>query len=187
MGFSASILSFTRTLIGCFVSSAACTKALDVGIILDGSGSVGSSNFKTAKEFVQSLIAHFAVSPKATRFGVITYSTNPNLEFDLAKAKYHDIVELKRRVMEISYPGQWTRTDKALEMAAGKLFTEAGGDRKDKPNILVVFTDGKTNSGSKPYPEVLRPLQVSVLQFNSPKRNSILIISYVVMFAHKSV
>ena len=69
-------------------------------------------------------------------------------------------MELKKRVMEISYPGRWTRTDKALEMAANKLFTVAGGDRNDKPNILIVLTDGKTNRGSKPYPEVLQPLQV---------------------------
>ena len=122
---------------------------------------MGKNNFKTAKEFVQSLISHFSVSAKATHFGVITYSTNPTLEFNLANSKYHDIVELKNRVMEITYPGQWTRTDKALEMAAQNLFTDAGGDRKDKANILVVFTDGKTNRGSKPYPEVLQPLQVS--------------------------
>lgn len=144
-----------------FFIHTACTKALDVGIILDGSGSVRSVNFKKAKEFVQSLIGHFTVSPNATHLGIITYSTNPTLEFDFANAKYHDIVELKKRVMTITYPGGWTRTDKALEMAAQKLFTDAGGDRKDKPNVLVVLTDGKTNRGSKPYPEVLRPLQVS--------------------------
>lgn len=141
----------------------ACTKALDVGIILDGSGSVGKNNFKITKEFVQSLMSHFSVSTKATHFGVITYSTNSNLEFDLANPKYHDVVELKKRVMEIKYPGQWTRTDRALEMAAQKLFTSAGGDRNDKANILIVFTDGKTNRGSKPYPEVLQPLQVSTV------------------------
>lgn len=141
----------------------ACTKALDVGIILDGSGSVGKNNFKIAKEFVQSLMSHFSVSTKATHFGVITYSTNSNLEFDLANPKYHNVVELKKRVMEIRYPGQWTRTDRALEMAAQKLFTSAGGDRNDKANILIVFTDGKTNRGSKPYPEVLQPLQVSTV------------------------
>ncbi|XP_067043371.1 uncharacterized protein [Acropora muricata] len=136
-----------------------CTKALDIGIILDGSGSVGSSNFRKAKAFVEELIEHFAVSPQATHFGAITYSTYSKLEFDFADARYHKIVELKRRVMAIRYPGGWTRTDRALEMAAQKLFTVAGGDRKDKRNVLVVFTDGKTNRGSKSYMEVLRPLQ----------------------------
>ncbi|CAH3172036.1 unnamed protein product [Porites lobata] len=136
-----------------------CTKALDVGIIIDGSGSVGKANFQKGKEFVKSLISHFIISTKATHFGVITYSTYAKLEFDFANTKYYEIVELKKRVMEITYPGKWTRTDRALEMAAQKLFTDAGGDRKDKPNVLIVLTDGKTNRGSKPYPEVLRPLQ----------------------------
>lgn len=121
---------------------------------------MGSSNFRKAKAFVEELIEHFAVSPQATHFGAITYSTYSKLEFDFADARYHKIVELKRRVMAIRYPGGWTRTDRALEMAARKLFTVAGGDRKDKRNVLVVFTDGKTNRGSKSYMEVLRPLQV---------------------------
>lgn len=149
-----------KTKIPFFFFHLACTKALDIGIILDGSGSVGSSNFRKAKAFVEELIEHFAVSPQATHFGAITYSTYSKLEFDFADARYHKIVELKRRVMAIRYPGGWTRTDRALEMAAQKLFTVAGGDRKDKRNVLVVFTDGKTNRGSKSYMEVLRPLQV---------------------------
>ena len=120
------------------------------------------ANFQKGKEFVKALISHFIVSTKATHFGVITYSTYAKLEFDFANTKYYEIVELKKRVMEIAYPGKWTRTDRALEMAAQKLFTDAGGDRKDKPNVLIVLTDGKTNRGSKPYPEVLRPLQVCV-------------------------
>jgi Mg-chelatase subunit ChlD len=61
------------------------------------------------------------------------------------------------------YTGGWTRTDKALEMASDVLFTSAGGDRSDKENILLVFTDGKTNPGSKTYTQVLRPLQVKLL------------------------
>ena len=70
--------------------------------------------------------------------------------------------------MAIRYPGGWTRTDRALEMAAQKLFTVAGGDREDKRNVLVVFTDGKTNRGSKSYMEVLRPLQVGIDETSTP-------------------
>ena len=42
-----------------------------------------------------------------------------------------------------------TRTDMALLMARDEMFTEAGGDRPDKPNIMIVLTDGKpTNPNS---------------------------------------
>ena len=35
-----------------------------------------------------------------------------------------------------------TRTDLALIMARDEMFTEAGGDRPDKPNVMIVLTDG---------------------------------------------
>jgi hypothetical protein len=46
-------------------------------------------------------------------------------------------------------------------MASQKLFTSAGGDRPDKPNILIVFTDGKKSRGSKRYSVVIPPLKVN--------------------------
>lgn len=52
-------------------------------------------------------------------------------------------------------------------MANSGLFSSAGGDRGDKPNVLVVITDGKTNSSSKAYSSVLAPLIVSWLSFPS--------------------
>ena len=48
-------------------------------------------------------------------------------------------------------------------MANFALFSPAGGDRGDKPNVLVVITDGKTNRGSRAYSSVLAPLVVSCL------------------------
>ena len=139
---------------------AACIKALDIGIILDGSGSVRSANFKEAKDFIAELLTHFQVSPGGTHAGMITYSTNAKLEFNMADSTYHHMLALKNKVLGVAYPGGWTRTDKALDLACSQLFTSAGGDRADKDNILIVFTDGKTNYGSVPYPDVLRPLQV---------------------------
>ncbi|XP_031560297.1 uncharacterized protein LOC116296417 [Actinia tenebrosa] len=47
----------------------------------------------------------------------------------------------------------------ALEMASNELFTTAGGDRSDKPNVLLVLTDGNTNSDSKLNSVVLAPLK----------------------------
>ena len=42
-----------------------------------------------------------------------------------------------------------TRTDEALKKARDELFTVAGGDRSDKPNVMVVLTDGKPNPMNK--------------------------------------
>lgn len=55
-----------------------------------------------------------------------------------------------------------TRTDRALELAAEDFFGwEDSGDRPDKPNVLIVLTDGNTNEGSKPFSQVTPPLDVS--------------------------
>lgn len=58
--------------------------------------------------------------------------------------------------------GGGTRTDRALELAAEEFFGwEDCGDRPEKPNVLIVFTDGNTNPGSKPFRQVIPPLDVS--------------------------
>ena len=144
-----------------FLCSTACKKSLDVGLILDGSGSVGSANFKKATGFLADLVGNLAVSPQGTHVGVIVYNSKATLNFNLAKSEYHALAKLQAAIRALSYPGGGTRTDLALEMAANQIFSSAGGDRSDAANVLVVLTDGKTSSNSKKYKDVLTPLQVS--------------------------
>lgn len=135
---------------------------MDVGIILDGSGSVKQENFKKALDFLGDLVSYYRISPHDTHFGMITYSTNPTMEFKMADQKYHRHTSLKQRLQSVKYPDGMTHTDRALLLAGLALFTPFGGDRPGRSNVLVVFTDGKTSDDSKPYPEVLMPLQVSI-------------------------
>ena len=61
-----------------------------------------------------------------------------------------------------------TRTDMALLMARDEMFTEAGGDRPDKPNVMIVLTDGKpTNPDEDSYfkafsKEISKDFKVSI-------------------------
>ena len=76
--------------------------------------------------------------------------------FKFADSQYYDKNALKTKISsepvqsrEPGYtpdppPGR-TRTDVALEKARDELFTVAGGDRSDKPNVMVVLTDGRPN------------------------------------------
>ena len=67
-----------------------------------------------------------------------------------------------------------TRTDRALELAAEEFFGwDNSGDRPDKPNVLLVLTDGNTNEGSKPFSQVIPPLNVSYLSNKGSKRSDI--------------
>ena len=143
-----------------FLSPAACLKAMDVGIVLDTSGSVRSENFKKATEFVANLVGHLTISAQGTHVGVISYASTPSLQFNFAKAEYHNLGALQAAIRGVKFTGGGTRTDLALEMASNHLFTPGAGDRNQATNVLIVLTDGKTNRGSKPYIDVLKPLQV---------------------------
>ena len=76
--------------------------------------------------------------------------------FKFADSRYYDKDALKTKISseparsdEPGYtedpPPGHTRTDEALKKARDELFTVAGGDRSDKPNVMVVLTDGKPN------------------------------------------
>ena len=68
---------------------------------------------------------------------------------------------LKNAIKALPHIRGGTRTDRALELAGQDFFGwMETGDRPDVPNVLLVLTDGDTNEGSKPFPQVLPPLKV---------------------------
>ena len=65
------------------------------------------------------------------------------MSFKLGDSRYRDkdalLQKMANEPMVLEYQ---TRTDLALIMARDEMFTEAGGDRPDKPNVMIVLTDG---------------------------------------------
>ena len=65
------------------------------------------------------------------------------MSFKLGDSRYRDkdalLQKMANEPMVLQYQ---TRTDLALIMARDEMFTEAGGDRPDKPNVMIVLTDG---------------------------------------------
>ena len=135
----------------------------DLGLIIDGSGSVGNYGFAETKLFILKLIDQFTVSAEKTHFGVIVYSNNPKLVIQLSDPMYYHQIQLKLRILYVEFPAGKTRTDKALKMAGTKLYAP-GEDRNQVPNVLVVITDGNTEKGSEPYNKVLKPLKVCYIK-----------------------
>ena len=127
-----------------------CTEGLDIGIILDKSRSVKVRNLRTVIKFLGSLVQKFNPAPDRDHFGFITFNNNAKLVFSFADSEYYEkdalLAKLASEPLTMAFK---TRTDLALEMARDKLFTESGGDRPDKPNILIVLTDGKPNIPKK--------------------------------------
>ena len=123
--------------------------------------------------FLGELIGKFHPAPNADHFGLITFHNKANLVFNFANSVYHDKDALLKKIASEPIKLELeTRTDLALIMARDELFTEAGGDRPDKPNVMIMLTDGKPTKpkGQKKFnfkvfaEEISKDFKVSILQ-----------------------
>lgn len=141
----------------------ACDQALDIGVIIDSSESITRDDYNLCLQFVADLVEHFKVSKQGTHFGAIVFSSTPQLQFNFADRQFYKTKRLRKKIKSFPHLKKGTRTDLALSFANMELFSEQGGDRVDKPNVLIVITDGKTDPDeSQPYSVVLQPLQASM-------------------------
>ena len=143
-------------------ADSSCINALDLGVIVDISWSVGNKNLPSLKKSLERLVDMFNISSSGTHMGMILFGGTAELQFNFANTKFHDPASVKNEISTITKLIKGTRTDKALIMANKELFTAAGGDRPDKPNVLLVFTDGKPTRPYKPFSETIPPLEVGI-------------------------
>ena len=130
-----------------------CSKKIDLGFVLDASGSIGRKVYEKVKTFTTDLLAQFDLSQSMTNAGVIVYSTAPKLVIKMNE--FYDLKEFSKalsdrtpwpaRGVKLSPPwmNEFTRIDQALILARDELFTVANGDRHDVRNALIFLTDGK--------------------------------------------
>lgn len=76
---------------------------MDIGILMDESGSVTKGDFELQKNFVKALAGHFQFGPSAAQFGVITFSSAAYL--DITLSKYKDPASFSQGVNEIRHAG----------------------------------------------------------------------------------
>lgn len=140
-----------------------CVRAIDIGVLLDATNSVGKKNFVIAKDFVLTLVNSMTISPEESHLGLIVFNINAEILVafkDLDKQNPSVIKNILKNTTKLK--GQ-TFIDRALRKAGEKLFTIANGERANKPDVLIVLTDGRTNPASEPYEDALIPLQVNLI------------------------
>lgn len=76
---------------------------VDIGILMDESGSVSKTEFEEQKNFVKNLAGRFELGPNAAQMGVITYSTGAQLDITLNQFK--DTNSFVQRVNSIKRAG----------------------------------------------------------------------------------
>lgn len=67
-------------------ASPPCRQSMDVGVIMDRSGSIGAENFRRSQDFVVRLMSHFKNASPGSRFGVIAYNSLASLIFKFSDA-----------------------------------------------------------------------------------------------------
>ena len=116
-----------------------CQTKVDVGFILDSSGSL-RNDYDKEKDFLKALAASFGVSDNGTRAGVVTFSYNS--EHSIKLNDHSSFSTFSGAVDKIPLMGSTTRIDKALRLSQKELFTLPNGGRPGIPKILILLTDG---------------------------------------------
>uniref|UniRef100_A0A8P4KD98 Collagen type VI alpha 6 chain n=1 Tax=Dicentrarchus labrax TaxID=13489 RepID=A0A8P4KD98_DICLA len=121
-----------------------CAKATmaDIVFLVDGSSSIGISNFQAVRQFLRSLVTGLEIGPDKVRIGLAQYSDEPFEEFLLKK--HTDKNALLAEVDTFPYRTGGTETGKAIDFLRTTYFTEEAGSRANQrvPQIAVVITDG---------------------------------------------
>uniref|UniRef100_A0A8C5R881 Collagen alpha-1(XII) chain n=1 Tax=Leptobrachium leishanense TaxID=445787 RepID=A0A8C5R881_9ANUR len=139
----------------CSISASA-----DVVFLVDGSWSVGRTNFKYILDFMASLVSAFEIGEDKTRVGVVQYSSDTRTEFKLNK--YYKKSDLLTAINRIPYKGGNTMTGDAIDFLIKNAFVESSGSRKGYPRVAIIITDGKSQDEVEVPAKELRDLGVEV-------------------------
>ena len=118
-------------------SDVSCKVVADLAFLVDSSGSIGRTNWKRMKVFLENLVGAFNIEANGVRIAVVSYSTKAKRIFtfntfsgsDLNKGK---VVQL---ISEMPWQKGYTFIDKALALVETDVFTVAGGMRPDVAKV----------------------------------------------------
>jgi receptor-type tyrosine-protein phosphatase Q len=122
-----------------------CDPKVDIIFLLDGSGSIGFSNFQIAKAFLADLTGLYTISSDSVRVGLIVYENEPTPVFSMDQ--YLDKLTLLEAIENVTYPSGGTETGEAIDYATRFGFNSSFGARQKSegiPRILIVLTDGQS-------------------------------------------
>ncbi|XP_039472562.1 integrin alpha-X-like [Oreochromis aureus] len=118
-----------------------CRTQVAIAFLLDGSGSVSSTDFQTMKNFVKELIKSLLSSD--TQFSVSQFSNSPEVHFNFQKFSSSGSVD--NEINGIRQSGGVTYTAKAIRHVVDNVFTPQRDSRQNVKKVLIVITDGESN------------------------------------------
>ncbi|XP_036068863.1 collagen alpha-1(XX) chain isoform X3 [Oryzias melastigma] len=116
--------------------------AADIVLLVDGSWSIGRTNFRRVRDFLEALMTPFRIGPDHIQISLTQYSGDPRTEWNLGT--FSNKEQLLEGVRNFRYKGGNTFTGQALLHVMEKNLRAEAGARTDTPIFLVLLTDGKS-------------------------------------------
>ncbi|KAG8002937.1 Collagen alpha-1(XX) chain, partial [Nibea albiflora] len=116
--------------------------AADIMLLVDGSWSIGRTNFRRVRDFLEGLMTPFHIGPNHIQIGLTQYSSDPRTEWQLNNFTTKD--QLLEAVRNFRYKGGNTFTGQALLHVMEENMRVEAGARSGVPFFLVLLTDGKS-------------------------------------------
>ncbi|XP_061649599.1 collagen, type XXVIII, alpha 2a isoform X3 [Phyllopteryx taeniolatus] len=132
------IIKLIKEICGCGVKCK--ERPMELVFVIDSSESVGPDNFEIIKDFVTRLVDRTTVGRNATRIGLVLYSLDVHLEFNLVR--YTNKQDVKQAIRKMPYMGEGTYTGTAIRKATQEAFYSA---RPGVRKVAIVITDGQTD------------------------------------------
>ena len=114
---------------------------------MDSSGSIGSSDFQTAKSFVSNLAKSFLDGQNSTRIGVVRFASSASIQISLGSMLNAN--EIVRAINNIRYTGGDTGTHDHLALDLVEIiFSNNARDNQGIPQVAILLTDEQSNDMS---------------------------------------
>jgi putative chitinase len=129
---------------------------VDLGILLDSSGSIAPSDFQKSLVFIKAMVQSLNISENSSRVAIINFSYTLSVVTYLNST--FDQNQLLNTITSIPQFADTTYTGEALEKCFD-IFSVAQGMRPESqgiPKVLILLTDGQSNGNIKPIPVASR-------------------------------
>ena len=124
---------------------AVCRVNTDVMFVLDSSGSIGTHNYQTVRDYAYNFTEGLLNGNSDSRVGVILYSTTASVEVELNFLSTRSPQELLTEIRNLTYIERATNTPEGLCLLKSRPWRNSVSVLR----IAVVLTDGRSNRVSE--------------------------------------